>query len=293
MNASVVPNSSKRTYPKSKKTADKSKRKNSTNQTKGLRKFVKKIVNDMAETKTVCHTKSYYPRELLEGLDAMTENYFCVLPADMLNAPALVPGTTEDSRVGLEVTTKRAYFKYAITPTRYQTAPGVDFNPYPCPFILRMILYHRKKSPNDAPQVSQMTDSATCDFFEEGGDVEGWSGGIVDLTKKVNDNTYVYHKHWDFKVGQQIINPAAGGVLSASYFANNDFNYEHHGVIDITKYCPKKMIWDTNGELQTWVPTVVFSVVPVGTPNSGAAEDASWYKLCKLDIKTFYEYVDM
>ena len=115
----------------------------------------------------------------------MTENYFCVLPADMLNAPALVPGTTEDSRVGLEVTTKRAYFKYAITPTRYQTAPGVDFNPYPCPFILRMILYHRKKSPNDAPQVSQMTDSATCDFFEEGGDVEGWSGGIVDLTKRL------------------------------------------------------------------------------------------------------------
>lgn len=278
----------KRNYSKSKFAKAKKARNKVSDFAKIARQEAFKIVRSMAEVKQTYARRTFecYNLQPTSASSNIVNHYQALTPNnDATNGLPMVLGASADTRIGNEITPKRAWFKYVVTQNPYNAST----NQKPQPYIIRFWIFSIKESPFSAPIADQIYDPSTGDFFKDGATVQNMRGTVADLISNVNTEAYRLYGYFDVKCGFAQTNPN-GTDPNYQYFSNNDFALSTHGTYDITKFLPKKMKFnnDLDDEVKTPTIWVMWNCMPAAGYNVASSQLP-----IQVDISSTFEYYDM
>lgn len=202
-----------------------------------IKNIVKKTINRMTETKSQSYTSGNTMLPLHSAIDATFLNQTINL-APMSTTLIIQQGTGEDERIGNNITTVKAQLKIAIFPVSY----NATYNPNPKPQIIQLFLWKPRKNMS-LGSAQAIADDTTGEFFQVGSSSEGFQSRYLDYQRPVNKDRLILFKKFVFKVGFQTGMGAAASPIG-QYMANNDFKMNILKTINITKYLPKKVMFN-------------------------------------------------
>lgn len=189
-----------------------------------VKNYVKKVVHAQIENKNICIERAQTFGSILN--DA-TLGAFPMCPYT-----SLIPipiGTTNGTRIGNVIKTRKVMLRYVLRPTTYQST--VNDNPQPGQIL--MMLGNYKQYRGILP-----TSLEVGQLYDTGSGASAPQGDLSDLIQPINKDAWDIKKKWSHKVGMAI-HSGPGNLQNFSFFANNDFKYNVVKSMDITKYCPK------------------------------------------------------
>lgn len=151
----------------------------------------------------------------------------------------VVQGTTQGSRIGNKITTKSLIFRGTICPKTYNATS----NPAPIPQVVKMVIFYDKTDPVTLPAVS-------TNFFQNGSADAGFQNDLVDMWRPFNTERYRILTTRTLKVGHAA-GTGTGGVAGQQYYSNNDFKMAANFKINLTKYYPKRVVFNENSTTPT------------------------------------------
>jgi len=263
---SVGSQSSRRPYMRMKKLTKKDKEVAS-------KAFVKRILDSRIETKNLA----------IQQVDAFgnisnapTLGMFPVCPYTSLFPLPL--GVTNGTRVGNKVKTRRVILSYVLVPTAYNAVS----NPTPTPTIVQMWLGHVRQYSGLLPNSVDLGQ-----LFDTGASSSAPQGTIQDTVQPLNRELWCIKKYWTHKLGYAI-NPNSGVSTANASFSNNDFEYSVVRRIDITKHCPKSIMFnDSAGSTQGPNLFLFYQAVAANGGLNGAAIEP-----VRIEYWVNYEYED-
>lgn len=196
-------------------------------------RFVKRQINSAIETKVVTKlgSRSLYA---YTGTTWSGSCSLCMTPMNNAGAGVIVPvGDGQENRTGNIIKTNRVMFKGVIYPNPYNGTT----NPSPTPqeIVFWFISFR--------PQPGITTNPVDGTFFQEGNSSVPLQGTVVDVIRSINkERFYVYGKKV-IKLGYNWYS-GTGQNNNAGNFSNNDFKMNHKFSFDITKYCPKRIVFN-------------------------------------------------
>lgn len=268
----------------SKKVAKPSKKAKS--QKKFVAKIAKQVMSRMSENKQVVKPFNIDPQILQTGTITTVNNCFAITPCSQTtSAPNIFSGVNSDERVGNRVHTKSVKLSITLFPNPY----AATTNTGPVPMYIRMYILKKRINPFTLPSIAELTDATTGDFFRLGDETTGFTGSLVDMNYHVNEEKYKYITHYDFKLGYSSNNGTGAGTQPTyQYFNNNDFKLSYVRTLDLTKYCPKQIVWDNDTNTTTTPP--VWVVMQGVAANGGIlpSNQLPWH----INTFTTFEYED-
>lgn len=199
-------------------------RKSTSTVSKTVKKYVKQVVHSQIENKNICIERAQTFGSIL-GDAALGAFPMCPYTS-------LVPvpiGTTNGTRVGNVIKTRKVMLRYVLRVTSYQS--GVNDNPMPCHVL--MFLGNYKQYRGVLP-----TSLEVGQLYDTGSGSSAPQGDLSDLIQPTNKDAWDIKKKWSHKIGPAIYS-GPGNLQNYGFFANNDFKLNVVKSIDITKYCPK------------------------------------------------------
>lgn len=215
-----------------------------------FRRRVMSVVNRAAETKHFSVTRLAYLQQFQTGGSVLSSNIQLLSPGTAAGTATfggwtINQGTTDGARIGTRVRVKKAYFNVSIFPNAYSLAS----NALPTPQVVRMFFY-RAKLNNASLPVAGDFNGGTGNFFSAGTSQAGFNGNLVDMNQLVNTDRYTLYHYKTLKIGFASNNgTGAGAQPNLQYLQNNDFAMNYTKRIDITKFFPKILQWDDNGNI--------------------------------------------
>lgn len=211
-------------------------RKKSTNKvSKSVKKYVKKVIHSQIENKSITIERAQTFGSILQ------DNTLGAFP--MCPYTSLVPipiGTTNGTRIGNTIKTRRVMLRYTLRPTTYQA--GVNDNPQPAHILFFLGNYRQYKG-------VLPTNIEVGQLYDTGSGSSAPQGDLSDLIQPINKDAWNIVKKWSHKVGNaQFSGP--GNLQNFGFFANNDFKLNVVRSMDITKYCPKTIKFNDSSATQ-------------------------------------------
>lgn len=188
----------------------------------------------------------------------------------------IVNGTNVDQRIGDKVEIKKATFKGVLNPLIYDSVT----NQFPAPQLVKMYFLTDKVNP------TQATDPSTLGFFREGATASAMDGDANDPYKEINTEYFHLYGSRIFKVGYASYN-GTGGAAGAQYKPNNDHQISNQFSIDVTKWMPKKIVWNDAGTNPTSRKLYVVCEA-VNSPGPGISGQVT----CGINAAIHLTYVD-
>lgn len=190
-------------------------------------------------------------------------------------------GVNTQSRIGNRVRTKQLLFKHTLSAAYYNA--GSNTAPRPC--FVRMMFFKDKQFGCQDLLYSDIT-GAGADLFENGATNQGYSGTLWDNQLDINLEDYTPCFERTYKIGQAA-DTGTGNQPGGQYFANNDFQFSISDRIDLTKYCPKDIVYNNNGAVTTpWLFMVIQVVAATGDVL------APGQSLVNIQTELTYRYTD-
>lgn len=192
--------------------------------TQRLTKFIKRVVARTEEVKHGSDTN-------IIGLSAYTNttnlpNMIIPVTPYAVSGISISQGTGQTDRIGNKIRTKSSWLRGCIYPRVYNATT----NPQPQPQEVRVWFFSAKNTNN------QLT--TLPNFLQNGNSSGAPVGTILDMTRMVNSDVYIYRGHRTFKVGFSNYG-GTGAQLGSQTFNNNDFKYNVKFNINLTKMMPK------------------------------------------------------
>lgn len=256
-----------------------------------LRKFVKKVIQNSAEVKTISRRGTKALTTLQSGCTQgdLNTNTFILTPVTSgsyeytnLGGYSISQGNTDGARDGVQVQVKRGSFHIAMSLNSY----SIGTNAVPCPMIVRFYFYRQKLNPNTYPVVNNLCGSSG-NFFQDGTSQTAFIGSLADLNMKINNERYTYLGHLTYKLGNASYT-GQGASGYEQYFANNEYKLNIVKKINITKWLPKKFNWDDTGNIITPYLLCTVQIVPA----YGSAPMLAQYP-CSVTYNTEIEFTDL
>lgn len=255
------------------------------NKVGAVKKIVRQELSKVAETKMQSWDWTLTPLSLQATTGTLTNNYMILNPSSSVSGQGYTinRGTGSGQMAGDKIRLKYARLKYVISvsPTYNATT-----NPLPGkPLYLRLFFYKWKKQPLNDPQVVNICGTtAGANFLEIGTSDSGFVGLLEDMNQQINREQYTYLGHRTFKLGNAIPANASVGVGSPLYtFSSNDFKQSYFGTMNVSRYLPKTMSRDDNGD---WMNDYVIALFHwVNADNTRATNvDARVIAECHIDL---------
>ena len=227
--------------------------------TGGFAKKVWSVVKSHAEIKECFGASSISPATISASSTSVAGNMFVCSPNNAsstigyLNIPT---GTGNGQRVGNRITTKSLVMKYIMS----QSAQNATTNPIPTPLEVMIYFFKVKVRPQETPAIGNLR-GVNADFFEYGNQSIGFDGSLYDVLHKINPDKYTYLCHRRHKLGYSSNNQQANTLYVNSH--NNDFKMNIVGSVNLTKYCPKEIIYDDSAGSTTSSPYIFCLVQPL------------------------------
>lgn len=214
---------------------------------KAIKKAIRREIARDVETKSAQqfnYNQNIYPSDHA----SFPNNVFELGPSALM---AINQGTSNGSRVGNKIKTKRLTFKGTIVPLGY----NVTTNPNMVPMQGKIWIFYDRTDPTAIPAV-------TTNFFQNGSTNAAFQNDLVDLWRPVNTDRYRVLATKTFKLGFAD-NAGTGASAANQNFANNDFKLNYNFSFDLTKWYPKVVKYDENNATpMTRGLFALFDVVP-------------------------------
>jgi hypothetical protein len=250
-----------------------------------LKQVVMQVLDRQREQKEATGGATLFPGVLQSGSVSAAGNIITVSPSSLASSLVVIPqGTDNGQRIGNRVTTKKLIHVLSLV-----WAPqNAVSNPNPIPYIIRVYWFKRKGQTTTLPGLPQLTTTATADFFELGNAAgsAGFTGDIIDYGKYLSQDDYIYCTHRDYKVGAG--NNAQQPNTSYANFSNNDYHFTVVDRVDLTKFCPKSIVYDDADNVNV---SSIFCVCQL-VAASGEAVSASITPITWKN-QVLYKYTDM
>lgn len=217
-----------------------------------LNQLVRKAVVKLAETKS----HQFTTNSLMLAYNATswaTVGLRAITPHS--SGVNIVQGTGQGDRIGNKIRTKRVILDICMYPIIYNATT----NPSPQPNEVIIWIFGVKES--------SALPTNLDGFFQNGNNSTDPSGQLNDTVKTVNTDKYILYKKVIKKLG---FAEAAGSGVNVNYqsFANNDYKLNCNVRMDLTKYCPKNVVWtDTTAQPHSKMVCIAIEVCP----SNGAA----------------------
>nr|UOF82259.1 capsid protein [Cressdnaviricota sp.] len=187
-------------------------------------------------------------------------------------------GVTANARLGNQVTTRRVMLNYCLVPKPYDATT----NPLCRPQEVDMFLGYVKATPSTLPNATDFNN-----LFQVGSTSLGPQGELPDLIADINKDYWHISKRWRHKVGYADVT-GTGAAAGSQYYANNDFKFNVVRKLNITKYCPKTLLFNDSANTPTSRGLFFFYQCVSAT---GAVQPVTTLAL-DIDYWLTYEYED-
>lgn len=224
--------------------------------------FAKKVwsvVKSHSEAKECFSASSVIPATISASTASVAGNMFICSPnsaSSTIGYLSIPEGTGNGQRVGNRITTRSLVMKYILT----QTAQNAVSNPTPTPLEVMIYWFKVKQTPQTPPTVNQLR-GTNANFFEYGNSSIGFDGSLYDTLHKINPDNYTYLCHRRHKLGYSQNASQSNPTYVNSQ--NNDFKMNIVGSVNLTKYCPKEIIYDDSASSTTTSPYIFCLVQPL------------------------------
>lgn len=255
----------------------KSKKTSTKKVTKPVKTYVKRAISSAIETKvaTKLGSRSLYA---YTGTSWSTECRLCMTPMNNAGAGVIVAtGDAQDNRTGNIIKTHKVMFKGVIYPNPYSVTTNI---PIPQEIVFWFISFR--------PQPAITVNPVDATFFQEGGSSAAPQGTVVDVIRSINKERYYVYGKKVMKIGYNWYS-GTGQNVNAGNYSNNDFNLNRKFAFDITKYCPKRVIFNDaiNNDPQSRALWCVWEAVNA----DGTTQSASTIP-CSMQYQIDYYYKD-
>lgn len=216
----------KRSY---RKRAKRSYRKTSTKKvSKSIKKYVKATIHKNIENKI----KNFNEDFSFSSVNANPS--MSVAPITPTPTPSIGitidQGIGQGQRTGNQIRTRKAIFRYVITPQAYDP----DFVPQPQPVIVRMYFGYVRGQRSVPPTAADFSN-----FFQAGNLSEPFAGNLTDITRVVNKDLFHVCCMRTHKIGNAFISKSQADLGANQNYSSNDYKLNAIGSVDLTKYIPK------------------------------------------------------
>lgn len=204
-----------------------------------IKAVIKETLGRQVETKVLQTAGTLYARPYEAAMSQVNFNStcMCLTPQGATlggwtgGAYAILGnGIGQDQRIGDEVKMKGTYFNYQIVPQVYNATT----NPVPSAQIVTLFVIKPKIKMAAGLAFNSILSGSEANFFENQTNADsGFSGGLIDLLRKVDRDNYQVIKVRQHKIG------FAGTMNTTnvvSTLQNNDFKAYARGRIKIPSY---------------------------------------------------------
>lgn len=245
-------------------------------------KVCKRVISTRAEVKKQVYAFGIQPQTLQLTTTSLAGNYQVVSPGNnsYLNISQSTSASSNSTRVGNEVYTKKLTMDFTINPNSYNVSTNPNMIPQ------EVIVYFFKKRPN-SNDVMDIVDLGN--LYESGSSPIAPTGYLMDCNCKLNSDYFTYLTHRRYKVGRSVVGSAVN-LTAPNYNAptNNDFKWNIIGKINLTKWCPKRILW-SDGIANATTPLIHMLVQTVGA--DGSLQSTSILPIAMFG-RIHYEFTD-
>jgi len=220
-------------------------------------------------------TKRYVKREIHRNLENKKENTLStgnniaaynqntsLFTISCIPYSAIGQSAADGDRIANVIKTRKCMMNLSITPADYNGTT----NAVPKP---QEVLLFFGKVKNAKPQQPIASDFAK--LYQAGSTTSSPQSNLLDLLMPINKDWFTVYKVIKCKVGFAVNNNSGLNVAAAAY-ANNDYKLNYTRKINLTKYCPKTLIFNdgsnqpTNDGLWMWAMSVNADGSPINSP---------------------------
>lgn len=148
-------------------------------------------------------------------------------------------GSSNGSRVGTQIKTKKLTIKGTLVPTQWNTTTNTN----PAPVQVKMWVIYDRINPDTIPQVQS-------NFFQSNNANQAFRNDLTDMWAQVNTDRYRVLATKTFKLGFAAYTgtaSTAANQLNWQAYTSNDFKLNCNFSFDLTKHYPKFVKFDENG----------------------------------------------
>lgn len=203
--------------------------KRSSSVSAGVKKYVKKELHKNIENKVMNVAVANAFGNILQNSNM---NVFPMTP--YTGYLVISQGITQNARIGNKVSTRRVMLNYCMVPKPYDATT----NPLCRPQEIDMFLGYVKGTPSTLPVATDFNN-----LYQVGSTSLGPQGELPDLIADINTDYWVIKKRWRHKLGYADVT-GTGASPGSQYYANNDFKFNVVKKLNITKFCPKTLVWN-------------------------------------------------
>lgn len=261
-----------RKYGKKGTKKSKASRKSSGKPSSAVKKYVKAAIHRQIENKRFTLESSATLSVPSNPISFQAANIVQLTPSTATNSDYTIPQSLgQGGRTGNVITLRKAMFRYVMYPQVY----NVTTNPTPKPLDVNIWIFSIKRGVA-ALTVADAWNIFNGTIFANGNTSNGTVNNLFDLVSVPNQEVIQSHYRRTVKLC-----PASfyvPGATTANY-NNNDYKYNCMGRINISKYLPKRIVFnDTdNSSTSKQVFLVCTPYHADGTTTASTDLGASWF----------------
>lgn len=197
--------------------------------TQRLTKFVKKVISRQEEKKVISFTDDV-DVGAYTNITNIQNNIMPITPYAVTGV-SIAQGVGQDQRIGNRIRTKSCWIRGVLLPNPYSATVNV----IPTPQEIRVWFFSRKDS------IVQPTSLPS--FLQNGSGSGSPVGTVIDMTRMINSDAYVYRGHRTYKLGFSNYG-GTGTTVTQQSFTNNDFKFNVKFNINVTSMLPKQITYN-------------------------------------------------
>lgn len=208
-------------------------------------------------------------------------NYLVISPSQSTSGYTITQGPLENNRIGNAINIKSLKHNFTIYCQQYNATS----NTTPRPVYVRLYYFKSKWAPNSDVATGNLC-GVNANFFSGTSNDLGFTGALLDMTRKIQSENYTYLTHRTYKIGPAT--PAIGNTTTANHiYSNNDFRLSVIGSVQLARHYKAKYIFNDSNQVMTpWC----FCVVQVMDAEGSVLNTSQ--SLVQMQYNIICEYTD-
>lgn len=208
---------------------------------KTIKRYVSSVIHRNLENKrmTTEFTKNLYG--IAGGVAGFQTNNIIPLSPNSLTGGiyTITQGVGQQQRVSNSISVRKAYLRGVLIPQPYNAVS----NPTPTPLNVKIWIFSLRRNVLQA-SAADVYQTMSNTFFSNGNTSIGLLGTIYDIITPHNKDVVNVHYTRTIKLGYESYSGVTGGATATDSKANNDYNLNYKMTLDITRWLPKKMLFN-------------------------------------------------
>lgn len=225
-----------------------------------IQRIVKRVMSSQIEKKAQNSSGTISCGTLQPSSPNLIGNYLVISPSQSTSGYTIIGGTAENNRIGNAINIKTLKHSFSIYCQQYNATS----NTTPRPVYVRLYYFKSKWAPNSDVATGNLC-GANANFFSGSSTDLGFTGALLDMTRKIQSENYTYLTHRTYKLGPAL--PAIGNTTTTNHiYSNNDFKLSVTGSVNLAHHYRSKYIFnDANQVMTPWCFCVIQVMDAEGT----------------------------